>query len=292
MSQKVKVVGHVISIHDQNKTDLRDSIPTSIAIIDLDKIQKKVMISKNYRTAKNELDKAETTMKKFRQEGGNNYSKYKDKRSRLKHQLIDVWRSECQKEIENEVLRQDVEKVLYVGYDLYPSSFNDKIEINVPDCGKLILNTDGEIYCKQLVKQYLQRYRGKIIEGKFPLKYIDLNYLTKRHDRLTNHYLRLGYEQYDMETLIKKSLKETQKDVPITGKLYLTLPYDCGDEIVVDGTRKKGAYSTVEEALEHVKKYPIYLYEVDGKQFSRATENLEVSVNIPVIRKKMLMNKP
>lgn len=288
----MRILGHIISIHDTNKKKLRSDLPTSIAIIDLDHIQKKVMNNSDYRKLKNKMIQYEKELGVLKQNGGTKYQKIKEQRNNFKEKMIDNWREQCQAEIQKELLNQEIDKVIFVGYDLYPNSFNDKIEINVSSEHQMILDCDNSIYCQNLVKQYLNRYQTKIIEGKFPLKYIDYNYIFKRHQRLTSHYQRLGYQVYSMETIINKCFKELQQDIPLTGKLYLTLPYDVGDEVVVDGNRKKIAYKSINDALNHVNKYPVYLYEVDAEQFTRATENFEISVNIPVIRKKKLMNRP
>ena len=58
----------------------------------------------------------------------------------------------------------------------------------------LFVSINNNIYVKQLIEYNLDHYRADIIDGKFPLNYLDFDYLKNQRISIENIYSEKSYK--------------------------------------------------------------------------------------------------
>jgi hypothetical protein len=162
------IIAHIVGINSQIKESFINNLYVAtdgdVAIIDLDKINKKIKNNKDFQKVlvkQNQNEIASLWKKKF-----NNLMKKKLKKV-TKHNVIFVG-STC--------------------FQRYAKTF-----IEIPTGLKLIFKENEKKYLKELITHYLDKYREHIVNGTFPLKYLDPVYLLDEKHKMEEIHQTKGY---------------------------------------------------------------------------------------------------
>ena len=205
---------HIIGLNPYSKKELIDSLNTTIFnAIDLDDINEKII-------------KEDTMNLMFK-----SYQKMKDSKNdkfkELDKKMTNYWENKYL-ELLGEKVKLDKKNIL-IGKNTHFKFLSKRINLNTIN-KFYIKNSEDEV--RKLIKYNLENYKNDIINGIFPIEYLDYNYLSKKKDTSINFYKKAGYLEKDYEQIktIIKLLEE--KNANITG-LWIALkdPYNLGSKI-------------------------------------------------------------
>jgi hypothetical protein len=205
---------HIVGLNPLTKKELIEELNKKVFNpVDLDEINQHIIND-------NEMDKMYKQYQKFKD---NKNDKFKE----LDKKMSVYWENKFL-ELLNEKVKIDRKNIL-IGQSNHYKYLNRKINLNTPN-KFVIQSTENDI--KKLIQYNLETYKEDIVNGKFPLEYLDLNFLSKKRDALSQAYLKFGYLEKDykqLKTIL--NLLET-KIIDIPG-LWIAMkePYNVGSKI-------------------------------------------------------------
>jgi len=210
----MKEIIHIVGLNNDYKADFINkllSINPNYNIIDIDSITQIISNEPKYKKLYDEYDKIK-------------FDKVKAKP--IINNVNDLWAKELQLRL-NKLLAGTEKDSILIG--LTTSVINNgvpKIYINLPTNYKFIIDIDLIDNAKQIIKNNLKEYKHDIINGKFPLDYLSLDFLIKRREQLNQIYTKNLYIGKKMEDILK-FLKE---HIPSLDKLRTKKLYYASDE--------------------------------------------------------------
>ncbi len=103
-----------------------------------------------------------------------------------------------------------------------------RFKINIDTNHKYFLNIPADLCASQLITYNLDNYRTDIIEGKFPINYLEHDFLMNQRKDLQEEYINIGYKLKTLEK-ITEELNKLTKDS--RNKVYLALTKRFEEEI-------------------------------------------------------------
>jgi len=210
----MKEIIHIVGLNNDYKADFINkllSINPNYNIIDIDSITQIISNEPKYKKLYDEYDKIKSD---------------KVKAKPIINNVNDLWAKELQLRL-NKLLAGTEKDSILIG--LTTSVINNgvpKIYINLPTNYKFIIDIDLIDNAKQIIKNNLKEYKHDIINGKFPLDYLSLDFLIKRREQLNQIYTKNLYIGKKMEDILK-FLKE---HIPSLDKLRTKKLYYASDE--------------------------------------------------------------
>jgi len=205
---------HIIGLNPISKKELIENLNNKIFnAIDLDDINNLILKDESM----NSMFKSYQKLKDSKND------KFKD----LDKKMTLHWENKFM-ELVGEKVKLDKKNIL-IGKNNHYKNLGKRINLNTLN-KFYIKNTEDEI--KNLIKFNLENYKNDIINGIFPIEYLDFNYLSKKKDLLINSYKKAGYIEKDYEQVktILKLLEDKIIDIP---GLWVALkdPYNLGSKI-------------------------------------------------------------
>ena len=205
---------HIVGLNPISKKELFEELNKKVFnSIDLDDINQEIIND-------NEMDKMYKQYQKFKDTKN-------DKFKEIDKKMSFYWENKFL-ELLNEKVKIDKKNIL-IGQSTHYKYLKKRINLNTPN--KFIIQADKNDI-KKLIQYNLETFKDDIIDGKFPLEYLDLNFLSKKRDTLLQVYHKIGYLEKDFKQLkIILNLLET-KIIDIPG-LWLAKkePYNIGSKI-------------------------------------------------------------
>ena len=205
---------HIVGLNPIYKKELIEELNKKVFNpIDLDDINQEIIND-------NEMDKMYKQYQKFKDTKN-------DKFKEIDKKMSFYWENKFL-ELLNEKVKIDKKNIL-IGQSTHYKYLKKRINLNTPN--KFIIQADKNDI-KKLIQYNLETFKDDIIDGKFPLEYLDLNFLSKKRDTLLQVYHKIGYLEKDFKQLkIILNLLET-KIIDIPG-LWLAKkePYNIGSKI-------------------------------------------------------------
>ena len=78
-----------------------------------------------------------------------------------------------------------------------------KIYIDLPTNYKFIIDIDVTENAKQIIRNNLKEFKNEIINGNFPLDFLNLDYLIKRREQLNQVFLKNMYIVKKTDDILK-----------------------------------------------------------------------------------------
>lgn len=220
-----KIIGHIVGLDEIHKNKL-SKILTNIKIIDLDHIQqavynKETIIKEkiNWTQANRDIALKQKQKRVLKNDKGiarldNQIKKLLIKRKNINKNIHDLWREKINDILISEINSCAKDYILFVGYHIFPKDFRIRVKLPINEMkinNRLIYNISSEKYAANQIKYYLKVYQNKIINGAFPIKLLQKEYLVDRHEKLNNLYDKLGYKLLS-EKPIREHLLELIKE--------------------------------------------------------------------------------
>lgn len=289
------IIAHIIGIDEIHKQKLKLELPTDIKIIDLDKIQQIVynhadvvenklkweLVSKNIVVKKKQ--KIMMDRQNIRADNlDDQIKKLMIKRNGIKKDIHNKWKDLIMQYMEIEVDKCAKNKIIVIGYNVFPKDYRVRINIQLPIIpelsNRIIFDIDPKLYAANQIKFYLTTYSDKIIRGVFPLRLLTTEYLITKYEKIYNFYEKINYKAQVFDNIISLLNNIVRAEIP-TDKIYVVTMYKSADIIPVNSRTPIEGFLTKEEAISNMKTKirkdtPVYIYEVDSHQFHKINGKL------------------
>jgi hypothetical protein len=140
-----------------------------------------------------------------------------------KNKMGKMWKDRLNLQKEIFLSTNSNKNIIILGLSNFVLDHRYKININTEF--KYFLNIPYEICASQLIMYNLDKYRMDIIEGKFPIKYLEHEFLLNQRRELEEEYTEIGYELKTindlfeiMDKLNKNNLNQNNN---LNNKVYL-----------------------------------------------------------------------
>jgi hypothetical protein len=204
MKEIIHIVGLNNEYKDQFITNIKNIDP-NYNIIDIDVLTEQITNS--------------TKLSKLCED----YDKFKNDKNKSKQIANDInieWSRDLQSKL-NKLLSISNNSSIVIG--LTTSIINTgvpKIHITLPTNYKFIIDIDLIDNAKQIIKNNLKEYKNQIINGKFSLDYLNLDFLVKRREQLNSIYIKNLYISKKIDDVLLFFKEYINKDKIKEKKLY------------------------------------------------------------------------
>ena len=168
---------HIVGINEIDKAKLLSRLNKyNIKLIDLDAITKNIATHSEFKELYEEYAKIiNDPILKIK-----HTSRYKE----LDKEMINYWKKLFEKKVKGEI---NIDKInIVVGLSNHYKSTRTHINMNAKF--KFFLETDNYKNAKTVVKHNLDTYRHQIINGSFPVKYLDVSFVIKERNNIFKIY--------------------------------------------------------------------------------------------------------
>lgn len=187
----MKEIIHIVGLNNEFKNDFiskLQSIDPNYNIIDVDDLTQKITNDKKIACLYD------------------NYDKFKNDKVKSKSIANDInneWARELQSKLNKLLSSTDKNSILIGLTTSVINTGSTKIYISLPTNYKFIIEIDTIENAKHIIRNNLKDYKHEIINGKFPLEYLDLNFLIKRREHLNQIYTKNLYIPKKMDDVLK-----------------------------------------------------------------------------------------
>jgi len=175
---------HIIGFNPYSKKTFMDKLNAKIFnVIDLDVINQEIL-------KKPELDKMYQQYQKLKDDKN-------DKFKEVDKKMSIFWEQNFKDTIDSKVNQKKMN--ILVGQNNHYKSLSKRINI---DCtNKFIIKSNIDEEVKAWIKYNLETYQNQIIEGNFPLDYINYSFLHKKRQIIESTYSKIGYIEKTIDQL-------------------------------------------------------------------------------------------
>ena len=281
------IFAHIAGVNIESKELIKKSFSKKIfEIIDLDIITEKIINDKNmlYLYNRDEFYKnklKDQNLSKLNIKQINNVIKKIDQKMNL------YWKANFDNAINNLISKID-KLIIVIGYNTYFK--NHKIYVNINTNHKYIKKVNLIDHAKNVVSTNLKEYYEDIINGDFPLEYLNHQMIIKKRNNLVIQYQKMEYQLDTINNIINAIEIAYNTDIP--NMLYFASKENFNKKIMLKQNKiiayedqwialisalsnnniSKGYSSSGQPYVKcnpSILKIPIYLYLItDTKSFS------------------------
>lgn len=225
---------HIIGFNPYSKIDFVKQLNKKIFnIIDLDCINQEILRDP-------QLDKM---YKQYQKLKDNKNDKFKE----VDKKMSQFWEENFINNVESNVNEKKVN--ILIGHNNHYKSLARRVNI---DCtNKFIIKSDTDIEVKSWIRFNLDAYKENIIQGDFPLEYINYEYLHKKRLTIETTYRKIGYIEKSIDQLktIIKLIEDSSKSNGNEIWVCLKEPYNIGSLIHPQSNNKLSGFTDPNLAL-------------------------------------------
>lgn len=181
------------------------------------------------------------------------WTKFKDKNNEkyksVEKEMDRHWQNIFQDHVMDIINNNRNKRIIFFGNNNHYKHLSKKIDL--PTASRFYLKTNIDEHCKNIVKNYLSDYEEDIINGSFPLSFLDHNFIKSRRSRISKYYENWGYDIKNEDEIVEfLDLTINQKKMETLNHLYYAsrMPYYPGANIHPEKNNLV-AYSNPWEAL-------------------------------------------
>jgi len=204
------------------------------------------------------------------------WSKFKDKNNdkykSVEKEMDRQWQNLFQDHVMDIVNNNRNRRIIFVGDNNHYKHLSRKIEL--PTASRFYLKVNPKEHCRGIVNNYINMYKDDIVNGTFPLSFLDHKFLCNRRKRISKYFVNWGYELKDYDEILDfLDLTVNQKKMEMLDHLYIAskMPYHLGSSIHPDKDKNIYGYSNPWDAINDMipGKYKIKLEIENGKPIFR-----------------------
>lgn len=184
----VEIIAHIVGMNNKIKDELINLCKvkySNLVIEDLDKITNKIRSS---------YDMIDLTQKLKRSHKGSL------SRNNLIKNINKIWKDRVNEKLETIYKKNKDKKIIFLGLCTYHR--NHKLKVCIETNNKIFLKLESKKNAKDTIEYNLEEYKNEIINGEFPLRYIDYNFLIDQRERLVEIYSNLGYKEKTFTSIL------------------------------------------------------------------------------------------
>lgn len=176
--------------------------------------------------------------------------KKNDKYKSIEKEMDIYWNNSLTDFIDEVIKKYENKRIIFLGDNTHFRHLSKKVDI--PSGNKFFLQVNPKEYCPEIVQGFLAVYQNDIINGSFPLNFLDHKFIIERRKRINKMFHKWNYQdknEDDILTFLELSLN--QKKMDLLDHLYIAskMPYYSGADIHPDKAKSLYAYSNPWEAL-------------------------------------------
>ncbi len=221
---------HIVNLNSKDKKTFLEDFKLEFNIIDLDKINNTVISDER-------LDKLYLKYEKLK---NTKNDKYKE----IDKQITQFWETQFIEKIIAESSKS--KKNILIGLNYHYKNISKKINLNTSN--NFIINSDINEDVKMTIENNLEMNKHHIINGLYPLEYINFENIKKKKENIINSYLKIKYISKTLNEII--NILKTTTNIKNNNGLWICLrdPYNVDSKIYPQNTPIV-AYSEKELAL-------------------------------------------
>jgi len=235
-----KIFAHIVGFNNKDKEQfVKDVSNLDYNVLDLNYITKKVYETQFYKDIKQNQEQSKSKFEK------NAYEKC----------MFTYWKKKITGSMES---MKNNKKMILIGMNTFD---NNKMEIRTDN--KLFIKHNLENNAKEIVKENLEKYHDKILDGGFSFDYIDKDFLIKKRQEIMDSFKKDDYKIISYQNLIgflngdEIHQPETQ-DKPAS--LYYVSELKYQGQIGSGGGRHKKAIDPLDAMLDLDREIVAYRY--------------------------------
>ena len=179
------VICHIIGINPMQKDNFIKSLK-EYHILDLDKFSSIIVSRKRYRR-----------MKKLKN----------------KSKVSNYWKTEMNKKVNAYLKKHKNNNIIMIGLSSY--HHNHSIRIPISTTNRFFISSNPITNAKNIIEYNLDQYRNEIINGYFPLKWLDSSKIIRNKNMVIDKYKKYGYTPKSIQSVTEWILKQGKNIVPI-----------------------------------------------------------------------------
>jgi len=124
-----------------------------------------------------------------------------------------LWKSTLETKLDNLYKHYANTNLIILGLSTFHR--NHKIKVNITTPNKFFVKIDPTKNAKDVIEHNLIKYKDNIVNGTFPLRHLDYDFLINQRERLIEIYSKMNYMQKSFDQIMKfveTSLDETKKE--------------------------------------------------------------------------------
>lgn len=211
-----KIICHVIGLNPSDKEEINKLCKSvkKYNLIDLDNINNEILNSEEM----NKMFKTYSSLKK------NKNDKYKD----VDKKMTKYWEDNMIKKVYN--LIPVKKKSILIGKNHHYRLISKKIDFKVSN--RFILDNNIKNEVKNKIKYNLITHQDEIVNGTFPVEYLDYKYQMNKIKNLHESYIKIGYTKINLQELLDMLMMHANNKIKGKG-LWISLnePYNIGSKI-------------------------------------------------------------
>lgn len=182
------ILCHIVGINNLTKkrfiNDITDKY-MNIYICDLDKITNSILNNKRMDILINEMKNTKSALKQ------------KD----IENEINNFWKEYMKKQIDLEINNNNKKLIIIIGLSIF--YLNHKAKININTKNKFFLDVDVKQNANEIVEYNLNEYNEHIVNGTFPIMYLDHDFLINQREKLIKLYKNNKYDMKDYNKLFE-----------------------------------------------------------------------------------------
>lgn len=218
------ILCHIAGINQDLKHTFIDKILENynrIIFIDLDQLSLNIKNNNIMLELKYKLEKCPKA-------GHNNLENGSQKSITIQHKMQKYWKLAMQQKLNMLINKNKSKKIVLLGSCSYNHIYAKCFDVFTP-C-KYFLSIDLKKNAQKIITHNLDNYRKAIIDGEFPLKYLDLAYLMEARKEAIDTYQENGYEMRTSTQMVNMIVTQMDQFESISniGTIYVcsTEKYD------------------------------------------------------------------
>jgi len=226
-----KIICHIVGLNPSDKQKIEEmcSKVKKYNLIDLDQINNKILNS----------DEMTKLFKNYSKLKNNKNDKFKD----IDKKMTKYWEDNMIKKVYDLIPAK--KKTILIGNNHHYRLLSKKVNFLVSN--KFIIDSNFKEEVKKKIKHNLITHQNDIINGIFPVEFLDYKQQVKKRQLFEDNYIKTGYTKIKINDLI--NILENNISNKIKGKgLWISLqqPYNIGSKIY---SNKEPIYAYVDPVL-------------------------------------------
>lgn len=208
---------HIVGLNDKIKYrifQLLKSPDFNFHIIDLDDITQNIINDKNMNLMYNKFENY-FQKSKMKDSSKVNTKKYKE----IEKKMNEYWKNKFKFILDKEINKIKKKKIILIGLNTHFK--NSRIFVKI-DCKlKFFIKLNLVQNAKNVIENNLDSHRDEIIDGTFPLEYLEIDFLVKKRENLINTYQKNGFELKSITSILKIINNNNNFDISTISDLYI-----------------------------------------------------------------------
>ena len=189
---------HIVGLNYKIKNKVIDILKSkdfNFDVIDLDSITEKIINDRNMNVMYNKYEEV-FTKSKSKEGTKEDTKKYKE----IEKKMTNYWKTKFQLLLEKEA-KKCKNKIIVIGLNTHFKVSRVYVKI---DCKlKFFVKVDLLDNSKLVIQNNLDAHRNEIINGTFPLEYLEIEFLIKKRETLISIFKKIGYEVKSLTSIIR-----------------------------------------------------------------------------------------